>query len=57
VQHLGDGDSKGYQKVELAQPYGDSTKTEKLECTGHVHKRIGTRLSRLVQDMKGKKTQ
>lgn len=38
-----------------AKPYGDSTNITKLECVGHVHKRMGSRLRRLVQEWKEKK--
>lgn len=55
VQYLGDGDSKGFMKVVQAKPYGDDTQIEKLECVGHVQKRLGTRLRKLKRDMKGRK--
>lgn len=53
--YLGDGDSKGFQSVVDSEPYGKDFKIEKLECVGHVQKRIGGRLRRLRRDMKGKK--
>lgn len=45
--YLGDGDSKGFQSVVESQPYGTNFKIEKLECVGHVQKRIGGRLRTL----------
>lgn len=53
TNYLGDRDTKGFMKVVEARPYGD-TEIEKLECIGHIQKRMGTRLRRLVKDMKGK---
>ena len=47
------GDSKGHLRVVAAAPYGD-TPIQKLECVGHVQKRMGTRLRNLVQEMRGK---
>ncbi|GFV90072.1 hypothetical protein TNCV_4377881 [Trichonephila clavipes] len=44
LRNLGDGDSKGF----LTIIYGD-TEVEKLECVGHVQKRMGTRLSKNEQ--------
>ena len=54
VKYLGDGDSKGFMKVNESKPYGDLL-TEKLECVGHVMKRLGCRLRKWKKDMKGKK--
>lgn len=42
--YLGDGDTKAYASVCEAQVYGPDIKIEKLECVGHVQKRMGTRL-------------
>jgi hypothetical protein len=39
VKYLGVGDGRGYQKIVSAQPHGDGTETDKLECTGHMHKK------------------
>lgn len=55
VKYLGDGDSKGFGNVLENMPYGRTVKIEKLECVGHVQKRMGTRLRKLIKDMKGKK--
>lgn len=41
---LGDGDSQSYPAVVSAQPNGPEFTVEKLECVGHVKKRMGSRL-------------
>lgn len=38
-----------------AKPYGDNLLIEKLECIGHVMKRLGSRLRRWKKEMKGVK--
>lgn len=53
VEMLGDGDSKAFERVKSAQPYGPSFDIQKIECVGHVEKRMGTRLRNLKQKMKG----
>lgn len=55
VKYLGDGDSKAFRKLQELKPYGDNIGIEKLECVGHVQKRMGTRLRNLVKSYKGKK--
>lgn len=42
--YLGDGDCKGYDTVSTQQPYGPDFVIEKMECVGHVQKRMGKRL-------------
>ncbi|GFT20998.1 uncharacterized protein TNCV_3131461 [Trichonephila clavipes] len=54
TQYLGDGDSKAYKAVLESKPYKD-VNIEKLECVGHVEKRMGTRLRALKLKLKGKK--
>ncbi|GFT50202.1 uncharacterized protein TNCV_3622571 [Trichonephila clavipes] len=54
TQYLGDEDSKAYKAVLESKPYKDVT-IEKLECVGHVEKRMGTRLRALKLKLKGKK--
>lgn len=51
TKYLGDGDSKGFKKVVESAPYGLKT-VEKLECIGHIQKRMGSRLRKLRQDLK-----
>ena len=43
TQLIGDGDSKTYPLILAADPYLGIT-VEKLECIGHIQKRIGSRL-------------
>ena len=52
VKYLGDGDSSSFKKVCDSRPYGD-VDVEKLECIGHVQKRVGSRLRKLRQQHKG----
>ncbi|GFV43676.1 uncharacterized protein TNCV_880021 [Trichonephila clavipes] len=54
TQYLGDGDSKAYKAVLESKPYKD-VNIEKLECVGHVEKRMGTRFRALKLKLKGKK--
>lgn len=54
TKFLGDGDSKAYNSVVAARPYGDKIIT-KLECVGHVQKRMGTRLRKLKLSLSNKK--
>ena len=39
--YIGHGDTKSYSSVVKEQPYGPNTQIEKLECVGHVQKRLG----------------
>ncbi|GFY03563.1 uncharacterized protein TNCV_3212001 [Trichonephila clavipes] len=52
TQYLGDGDSKGFLTIKEAKVYG-GTEVEKLECVGHVQKRMGTRLRNILKMSKG----
>lgn len=47
MYYLGDGDSSAYKSIVDLQPYGPSEKVQKLECIGHMQKRMGTRLRNL----------
>lgn len=47
TRFIGDGDTNSFKKVSESKPYGDAIPVEKLECVGHVQKRIGTRLRKL----------
>lgn len=53
VKYLGDGDSNGFKKVTDGKPYGNGIVIKKLECVGHVKKRMGTRLRKLKRESKG----
>jgi hypothetical protein len=50
-----DGDSRDLLKVTAAKPYCDSGGTEKLECVGHIPKRVDICWRKLWKDIKGKK--
>lgn len=48
VSYIGDGDTKTFLAVVESKPYKDVT-INKLECVGHIQKRMGTRLRKLKQ--------
>ena len=52
VNYIGDGDSSAYKTVTEKKPYGDFT-IGKLECAGHIQKRVGAGLMVLVKNNKG----
>ena len=52
--YIGDGDSSFYASVVKAAPYGD-IEIKKMECVGHIQKRMGTRLRNLRKTLKGTK--
>ena len=52
---VGDGDSAAYKEVVAAEPYGPDVEIIKEDCSGHIQKRMGTALRKLLQDYKGKK--
>ena len=53
-QYLGDGDTSSYKEVVDSNPYIEYDVTPvKLECVGHVQKRLGTRLRNIVKQYKG----
>lgn len=49
VGYIGDGDTKTFQAITEASPYGAETSVSKIECVGHIQKRMGTRLRKLKQ--------
>ena len=51
VDFLGDGDSKAYNEIKEASVYGEKPVT-KLECVGHVQKRMGSRLRSLKKQFR-----
>ncbi|GFT13035.1 uncharacterized protein TNCV_431541 [Trichonephila clavipes] len=55
VQYLGDGDSKGFLRVQESNIYGHEFPVEKLECIGHVQKSMGARLRALKNNLKSTK--
>ena len=52
THYIGDGDSKAYNEVVKNGPYPGIV-VEKLECVGHIQKRLGSRLRNLKHAMKG----
>jgi len=56
-EYLGDGDTSSFKDVVATEPYKEfGIEPKKLECIGHVQKRVGTRLRNLVKQHKGTKT-
>lgn len=53
--YLGDGDSSAFPTVQKLMPYGPDFQKEKLECVGHVQKRMGSRLKTLKKHLSGQK--
>lgn len=51
--YVSDGDSKAYSAVCEAAPYGNAYFIQKEECVGHIQKRMGARLRKLVTSYKG----
>lgn len=51
VKYIGDGDTKTFPELQKVAPYA----LEKVECVGHVQKRMGTRLRNLKHLNRGKK--
>ncbi|XP_054717343.1 uncharacterized protein LOC129226739 [Uloborus diversus] len=49
-QYYGDGDSKAFDSVKNIYK---KTSVEKLECIGHIQKRVGSRLRKLKKNTKG----
>ena len=50
---IGDGDSSSYSLIDKTRPYSPMIVIEKLECTNHVTKRMGSGLRKLLQSYKG----
>ncbi|GFX69914.1 uncharacterized protein TNCV_2078941 [Trichonephila clavipes] len=42
--YIEDGDTKTFNALSEKKPYGDDHLIQKIECVGHVQKRMGTRL-------------
>ncbi|GFX62726.1 uncharacterized protein TNCV_3007631 [Trichonephila clavipes] len=45
--YIGDGDTKTFNALSENKQYGDDHLIQKIECAGHVQKRMGTRLRKL----------
>ena len=50
-----DGDSKTHALLLRQQPYGKDYLVEKMDCVGHVQKRMGTALRNLKLQYRGQK--
>ena len=55
TSYIGDGDTEAFKKVVDAKPYGPNVQIQKLECIGHIQKRLGSRLCGLRSQWKGKR--
>lgn len=53
TRFIGDGDTNSFKTVSESKPYGDIN-VEKVECVGHVQKRMGSRLRKLKSNLVGK---
>ena len=53
VNYVGDGDTRSYKAVSNSEPYGPDMPITKLECVGHVQKRMGYQLKKKKQELKG----
>ncbi|GFX65998.1 uncharacterized protein TNCV_14191 [Trichonephila clavipes] len=49
TSYIGDCDSKTFSSITASNPYGEDIIVSKIECVGHVQKRMGTRLRKLKQ--------
>ncbi|GFS51125.1 uncharacterized protein TNCV_3532441 [Trichonephila clavipes] len=49
TSYIGDGDSKTFSSITASNPYGEDITVSKIECVGHVQKRMGTRYEKLKQ--------
>ena len=47
TKYVGDGDSKSYDSIAKGKPYGPDVTIKKLDCVGHVQKRVGAHLRNL----------
>ena len=52
INYIGDGDSSAFQTVVKSNPYPGAI-IKKLECVGHIQKRVGSRLRKLKEKNKG----
>lgn len=54
TNYIGDGDSSTYKNIVEFAPYGSGATIDKIECVGHVQKRMGAALRKLKANTKGK---
>ncbi|XP_069694717.1 uncharacterized protein [Periplaneta americana] len=55
LNYIGDGDTKSFKAVSELHPYGPEVELQKIECVGHIQKRMGTQLRGVKNEWKGKK--
>lgn len=55
TKYIGDGDTKSFKIVSDSKPYGEDVTISKLECVGHVQKRMGKNLRELKKNCGSKK--
>lgn len=53
ISFVGYGDSKSYASVTKSELYGPGVFIPKEDCIGHVTKRMGTALRKVLTDYKG----
>ncbi|GFV72343.1 uncharacterized protein TNCV_638051 [Trichonephila clavipes] len=51
IKYIGDGDTKTFPELQRTAPYS----IKKVECVGHIQKRMGARLRKLKTMYRGKK--
>ncbi|GFW66919.1 uncharacterized protein TNCV_4688041 [Trichonephila clavipes] len=51
IKYIGDGDTKTFPELQRTTPYS----IEKVECVGHIQKRMGARLRKFKTRNRGKK--
>ena len=52
TEYLGDGDSQEFSTNSQGNIYGSNVNMTKLECRGHIQKRVGRQLMTLVDQHK-----
>lgn len=55
LNYIGDGDTKTFLELKKSHVYGADKELKKVECVGHIQKRMGSRLRELKNSMRGKK--
>lgn len=55
LEYIGDGDTKTFSTLSESLPYEADHPLKKLECVGHIQKRMGTRLRKLKSNLGKKK--
>ncbi|GBM80681.1 hypothetical protein AVEN_137208-1 [Araneus ventricosus] len=55
LNYIGDGDSSTFLSISACHPYGENVPLSKVECVGHVQKRMGSRLRKLKKKYGSKK--